>query len=115
MIVTRTEQIWLKPNKSISWLCHLSKNLYNEGNYQIRQEFFSRGKWIRYNSLYHILKTSDNYYQLPAQTAQQTLKILDRSWKSFFSAIKEWKKDKSKFIEIAGEVMEKVGYPTNSN
>ncbi len=97
MIVTRTEQIWLRPNKTISWLCHLSKNLYNEGNYQIRQEFFSRGKWIRYNSLYHILKTSDNYHQLPAQTAQQTLRILDRSWKSFFIAIKEWKKDKSKF------------------
>ncbi|MFX1505899.1 MAG: RNA-guided endonuclease InsQ/TnpB family protein [Promethearchaeota archaeon] len=97
MRVIRTEQIWLKPNKYFSWLCHLSKNLYNEGNYLIRQEFFNNGKWIRYNSLYHLLKTSENYHLLPAQTAQQVLKILDRSWKAFFGAIKEWKKDKSKF------------------
>ncbi len=97
MIVTRTEQIWLKPHKTFSWLCHLSKNLYNEGNYLIRQEFFNHRKWIRYNSLYHLLKTSDNYHQLPAQTAQQVLKILDRSWKAFFNAIKAWRKDKSKF------------------
>jgi putative transposase len=94
---TRTEQIWMKPNKTLSWLCHLSKNLYNEGNYLIRQEFFNNGKWIRYNALYHILKTSNNYHQLPAQTSQQVLKILDRSWTSFFKAIKEWKNNKSKF------------------
>jgi putative transposase len=43
------------------------------------------------------MKTSDNYQQLPAQTAQTTLKILDRNWISFFNAIKEWQKDKSKF------------------
>ena len=97
MKVTRTEQIWIKPHKTLSWFCHLSKKLYNEGNYQIRQEFFNHNKWIRYNSLYHLLKTSDNYQLLPAQTAQQVLKILDRSWKSFFGAIKEWKKAKSKF------------------
>ena len=97
MRVTRIEQIWLKQHKTFSWLCHLSKNLYNEGNYLIRQEFFNHNKWIRYNSLYHLLKTSDNYHRLPAQTAQQVLKILDRSWKAFFSAIKAWKKDKSRF------------------
>ncbi|MFX1282875.1 MAG: RNA-guided endonuclease InsQ/TnpB family protein [Promethearchaeota archaeon] len=97
MMVTRTEQIWLKPNKTLSWFCHLSKNLYNEGNYQIRQEFFKHNKWIHYQSLYHILKTSNSYCQLPAQTAQQVLKILDRNWTSFFRAIKEWRNNKSKF------------------
>ncbi|MFX1284903.1 MAG: RNA-guided endonuclease InsQ/TnpB family protein [Promethearchaeota archaeon] len=97
MKVTRTEQICLKTHKALSWLCHLSKNLYNEGNYLIRQEFFNHGKWIRYNSLYHLLKSSNNYHLLPAQTAQQVLKVLDRNWKSFFGAIKEWKRDPSKF------------------
>ena len=97
MRVIRTERIWLKPTKTISWLCHLSKNLYNESNYLIRQEFFTTGKWIRYNALYHRMKSSNNYQLLPAQTAQQVLKILDRNWKSFFSAIKAWKNDKSKF------------------
>ena len=94
---TRTEQIWIPQHKTLSWLCHLSKNLYNEGNYQIRQELFKHNKWIRYNALYHKIKTSKNYHQLPAQTAQQVLKILDRSWKAFFRAIKAWKNDNSTF------------------
>jgi len=98
MIVTRTERIWLKTSGKISRLCYLSKNLYNEGNYLIRQEFFNNNKWIDYNSLYHSIKSSENYRQLPAQTAQQVLKILDRSWMSFFRAIKVWGKDKEKFL-----------------
>ena len=97
MIITRTEQIWIKPNKKISFLCHLSKNLYNEGNFHIRQEYFKNKNWIRYNNLYHLLKHSGNYQQLPAKTAQHTLKILDRNWKSFFNATSEWEKDRSKF------------------
>ena len=52
---------------------------------------------MRYNALYHEVKTSKNYQQLPAQTAQQVLKILYRNWKAFFSTIKMWKGDKSKF------------------
>ena len=78
-------------------LCHLSKNLYNEGNFHIRQEYFKTKNWIRYNYLYHLLKHSHNYQQLPAKTAQQTLKILDRNWISYFNAFKKWQKDKSKF------------------
>jgi IS605 OrfB family transposase len=93
----RTEQIWLKPNKNLSWLCHLSKNLYNESNYLIRQELFKHKKWFRYSALYHKIKTSKNYQQLPAQSAQQTLKFLDRNWKAFFCAINKWKNDKSNF------------------
>ena len=40
----RTERIQLKPNKKISYLCHLSKNLYNEANFLIRQTYFTNGK-----------------------------------------------------------------------
>ncbi|MFX1516781.1 MAG: RNA-guided endonuclease InsQ/TnpB family protein [Promethearchaeota archaeon] len=87
----------MKRQKTLSGLCHLSKSLYNEGNYQIRQEFFKHNKWIRYNVLYHLMKSSKNYKELPAQTAQQVLKILDRNWKSFFNSIKAWKDNKSKF------------------
>jgi putative transposase len=93
----RTEQVWIKPNKTLSRLCHLSKNLYNESNYLIRQKLFKHKKWTRYNALYHEVKASKNYQQLPAQTAQQVLKILERNWKSFFSAMNVWKNDKSKF------------------
>ena len=97
MIITRTEQILIKPHKTLSLFCHLSKNLYNEGNYLIRKQFFKTNEKIRYNALYHSLKTSKNYQELPAKTAQQVLIILDRNWTSFFNAFKEWEKDKSKF------------------
>lgn len=63
----------------------------------IRQEFTKNHKWIRYNMLAAVMKTSDNYQTMPCHSAQQTLKLLDRSWNSFFKAIKVWKKDKSKF------------------
>ncbi|MEM3986778.1 MAG: transposase, partial [Candidatus Methanomethylicia archaeon] len=77
MKVKRTERIWIEPNENIKKLCHLSKNLYNEANYIIRQEFFNNKKWIRYNELDKILKNSENYKLLPAQTNQQILRLLD--------------------------------------
>jgi len=94
MNVTRTDQIWIKGDKTIANLCHISKNLYNEANYVIRQEFFETGKWIRDLS---ILKESENYKNLPAQTAQQILRIVDRNWNAFFGALKSWKSHPEKF------------------
>ncbi|WXG42390.1 MAG: transposase [Candidatus Freyarchaeum deiterrae] len=102
---TRTEQIHLQPNsrnsinnKNLSRLCHYSKNLYNQANYIVRQNLLQTGKWTRYEELAGALKNAENYKALPAQTAQQTLKTLDRSWKSFFRATQEWKKNPDKFL-----------------
>ncbi|MCK4526303.1 transposase [candidate division WOR-3 bacterium] len=101
MKLIRTEQIWLKPNKTISHLCHLSKNLYNQCNYLIKQTL-EKGKWIRYGDLENILNgkgtnPSKNYKQLPSNTAQHILISLDKSWKSFFKVIREWKIHPDKF------------------
>jgi len=96
MNVIRTEQIWIKPCKVISNLCHLSKNLWNQANYIIKNG--EKGKWIRYMDLDKILKEeSDNYKALPTQTSQQILKLIDKSWTSFFMAIKSWKLYPEKF------------------
>lgn len=97
MKVRRTEQIWLKPNDNIGNLCHISKNLYNEANYMIRQEFINNGKYISYYSLYSEKKRSENAVLLSAQTVQQILRNLDENWKNFFKAIKVWRRDKAKF------------------
>ena len=101
MTITRTEQIWIKPNKIINNLCHLSKNLYNQANYIIKNT--EEGKWIRYGELDKILngkgtEPSENYKQLPSHTAQHILISLDKSWKSFFKAIREWKTHPDKFL-----------------
>ena len=104
MKITRTEQIWLKPNKTLSNLCHLSKNLFNQGNYLIKQTLDKEGKWIHFGDLEKILNgrgtdPSKNYRQLPSNTAQHILISLDKNWKSFFKTIKSWKKNPDKFYK----------------
>ena len=79
-------------------LTRVSKILYNEGNYIIKQEMDKSGKWIWYAKLDKLLKNSSvNYRLLKAQTSQQILKLLDKSWKSFFKAFKDWKKYPEKY------------------
>jgi len=99
MQVKRTEQIHLPESDNLSRLCHLSKNLFNEGNYIIRQELEQNGKWTRFNSLNEQLNkgVSDNYTLLPSQTANRILYTLDKSWKAFFRAIKDWKSAPDKY------------------
>lgn len=97
MTIQRIETIYLPYNVSISETCHISKNLYNQANYLIKQEMKNK-KWLRYKELYELLKNTDSYKKLPSQTAQQILKLIDKNWKSYFTAIKGWKKDSSKFL-----------------
>jgi len=93
-----TEQIQLKKTPQLSYLCHLSKNLYNLATYYVRQEFFYLGNWLRYSDLWHMLKDKDIYKKLPSQTAQQTLKMVDRAWKSFFKSVRDWKEHSKKYF-----------------
>jgi len=84
--------------KVIDENCFYAKNLYNYANYMIRQEFIENGKWLRYQDLQKSLKISDPYKQLRSQPSQCVLQILDRSWKSYFVAIKDWNKNKFKYL-----------------
>ena len=77
-----TEQIQLNKTTQFSYLCHLSKNLYNLANYYVRQEFFYLGNWLRYYDLWYMLKEKEPYKKLPSQTAQQILKLVDKNWKA---------------------------------
>lgn len=82
--------------------CHLSKNLYNHANYLVRKKFFEDGSWLKYNTLDKLLKQDTeypDYKSMPtAQSAQQTLRLLDKNWKSFFKSIKDWSKHKEKYL-----------------
>ena len=102
MLSQRVEQILIKRNsplwKTIDENCFFSKNLYNYANYIIRQEFINNGRWIRYNELDHMLHSSEPYIELMSQPSQQTLKTLDKVWKSFFVAIKDWKRNPKKYL-----------------
>ncbi len=108
MILIRTEQIHIKPDDIISELCHISKNLWNEALYPMRQAYFHnkynpdelKQQIPGYNILAGTLKSSENYISLNAQTSQQLLKVLDRSWKSYWKALKEYAKNPDKFLGI---------------
>ena len=93
-----TEHIQLKKTVQLSYFCHLSKNIYNLANYYVRQEFFYLGNWLRYYNLWYILRDKKAYKNLPSQTAQQILKIVDRNWKSFFNSLKNWKKNSGNYL-----------------
>ena len=106
MIVQRVEKHLIKQNNPYYlMLCdfaHKAKNLYNHANFLIRNEFVKNNKWLRYNELDKMLKADlkfDDYKQMPtAQSAQQTLRLLDGDWKSFFKSIKDWSKNKDKYL-----------------
>lgn len=91
----RVERHIILDNKEIDSLCFLSKNLYNFANYYIRQEFIKNRKWLRYTDIYELTKNTPDYKVLPAQTAQQVLRLLDKNWVSFFKNIKIYKKNGS--------------------
>jgi len=103
MKVIRTEQIYIGENKTISMMCHYSKNLFNQTNYILRQKFIKGEPMSSYNDLvkrFQIPNENDennNYQKLPAQTAQWTIKKVKQSWNSFFKATRTWKKHPEKF------------------
>ena len=104
-MMKRVERHRLKPSSPfyamLREFCHRSKNLYNHGNFLIRQIFIEDGKWLRYGEVDRLLKVDKDYpdyREMPtAQTAQQTLRLLDKNWTSFFAAIKDWKAHPEKY------------------
>jgi len=73
-------------------LCHLSKNLYNYALYHIRQHYFNTQQYLRYESVYHIVKENKNYRLLPSQVAQQTVQAVDEAFESFFGLLEAKRK-----------------------
>lgn len=68
-------------------LCFKSKNLYNQGLYNIRQHYFENKNYLNYESNYHITKLQESYDELPTKVSCQTLKLVDNNFKSFFGQL----------------------------
>lgn len=45
-----------------------------------------------------MIKESESYKDLGSNVGQGTLRMLDKAWKSFFKAIKDWSKNSSKYL-----------------
>ena len=99
--------------KSIKHLCHIAKNLTNEAIYNVRQYYFDKGEYLNYEKNYTYLKTSDNYKMLNSNIAQQILKEVDGSFKSFFTLLKLAKKGEYSFKDCKlPKYLPKDGYTT---
>lgn len=98
---------------SIKELCHIAKNLANQAIYNVRQYYFTEGEYLNYEKNYSLLKTSDNYKMLNSNMAQQILKEVDGSFKSFFGLLKLAKKGKYAFKDCKlPHYLPKDGYTT---
>ena len=98
---------------SIKELCHIAKNLANQAIYNVRQYYFAEGEYLNYQKNYALLKSSENYKMLNSNMAQQILKEVDGSFKSFFGLLKLAKKGKYAFKDCRlPKYLPKDGYTT---
>ena len=99
--------------RTIKELCHVAKNLTNEAIYNIRQYYFAEGEFLKYEKNYALLKNSPNYKTLNSNMAQQILKEVDGSFKSFFGLLKLAKQGKYAFKDCKlPYYLPKDGYTT---
>jgi transposase len=91
-------------------LCYHSARLYNYGLYNVRKTFDDTKTYLRYEQNYHHCKSNENYQILPSVIGQQTLKIVDRSFQSFFGLLKAKKKDYKDVKISPPKFLAKQGY-----
>lgn len=102
MIVQRTERHMIKKTHKM-WsacddLCFKAKNMYNYANYIMRQSFINKEGIIKYYDLTFMLKTSEPFKDLGSNSAQHTLKMLCKDWKSFMVGLKGYMKNPNKYL-----------------
>ena len=86
--------------KEIDEVCFKAKNLYNKANYLVRQEFFNGddGKFLPYVQVRPIANEWPEYKELPSKVAQMVLRTLEKNWKGFFAAKKDFTKNPTKYL-----------------
>ena len=101
-LVTLVEQHVIKASDprfaQIDAAAFAAKNLYNLGNYTIRQSWLSGDGYIPYTRLYHLLKATEAYQALPSKVSQLVLKQLDHNWQSFFASLRAWREHPNLFL-----------------
>jgi len=83
---------------ALDQVCYQTKNLYNRAMYLFKQHYRQTKKSLTYRQLDKRLKIEECYRALPAQTAQQLLRLLIRNWKSFYKAQKMYNTNPQAFL-----------------
>lgn len=92
-IINNNHKLWKKCDN----LSFKSKNLYNYGLYVFKNNFKETNKLLSGYDLYHKVKTEDCFKALPNDTAKEVLFQIVENYKSFFKALRAFKKDKNSF------------------
>lgn len=100
--VNRVEQQIIRKNNPIYNVvvqyCFYSKNVYNQANYIIRQEFINNNNKLSAYDVQKLMQPMECYKECGSQSAQKTIQLVDKMWKSYFKAIKDWKNNPSKYL-----------------
>lgn len=78
--------------------CFYSKNVYNEVNYILRQEFVKNNRILGAYDIQKLMQNMDCYKECGSQAAQKTIQMLDKVWKSFLVSIKDYSKNPIKYL-----------------
>lgn len=76
--------------KELDKMCFLSKNLYNQSLYRVRQYYFENKKYLTYANNVNSLTQEQqvDYISLPRKVSQWVCKQVDQNFKSFFASLK---------------------------
>src|SRR6185312_777674 len=87
-------------SKEIEAICVKAKLLYNQSLYYLRQSLFGNIEKFGEYELTGLFAehNEETYKDLPAQTSQQIIKLLFKNWKSYWTSIKDYKKNPSKYL-----------------
>jgi putative transposase len=84
-------------------LTHHAKNLYNQTLWTLQEAFEATGLYFSYSQMDKAMKQVKNlegevnYKLLKAKVAQQTLRKLDKNFKSFFACHQDFQKNPGKY------------------
>ncbi|NEQ22756.1 MAG: IS200/IS605 family element transposase accessory protein TnpB [Microcoleus sp. SIO2G3] len=92
-VIKRTHPSW----QQIDAMSFAAKNLWNAANYCLRQSYIFGHNVPSYNQMDKLMQPSTEYKTLAAKLAQQVLRLLDKSWKSYFEALAQYKQNPDKF------------------
>lgn len=73
--------------KELNQLCLHSNSLYNCALYTIKKYYEETNEYLTYNKLYHIMKSNIHYKKMNTRLAQQTLRLVDKDYRSFFALL----------------------------
>ena len=81
-------------------MCFFSNCLYNMALYNIRQQYFENKTYMTYPKNEPHCKENENYRLMQSNCAQQTIRVADQAFKSFFTLLKLAKEGKYDYQKI---------------